>query len=75
MAKEIIAHGHRFEVEELRTGMVSFTVSAVSPDDPDIAIELCTNGPAVLDAVDRLVTKTYNALQAFKSVKGKNNVQ
>lgn len=53
-AKEIEERGYRFEAEVLMNGMVSFTV--FSPvDDVDVASELVSNGPKVLDAVDRLV--------------------
>lgn len=56
-ASALRAAGCRFDIEELQTGEVSMTVER---DDEDgetavLAHEVCANGPAVLDAVDRLV--------------------
>lgn len=56
-AREIIAAGYRFECEMLsdyRT--ISLTIGD-PVEEEDIEIELCQNGPAVPEAVDRLVTK------------------
>ena len=56
-ADAFINSGGRFESEmlaDLQT--VSLTaVHKVDGDDADVACEICENGPAVLDAVDRLV--------------------
>lgn len=51
-ARELIASGLRFEAEVLVSGEVSLTVT---DGEEDIAIELVPNGPAVSDAVVRLV--------------------
>jgi hypothetical protein len=59
LAEELMSAGHRFECEMLRTGEVSFTVTAKEKDEPDIAIEVCANGPQVLVAVDNLVKKAH----------------
>jgi hypothetical protein len=53
-AQAIIDAGFRFECEMLTTGAISLTISS---GEDDVAMEVCTNGPAVLVAVDRLVTK------------------
>ena len=51
-ADAIQAAGLEFQCEEFSSGMVSLTIS---DDERDWATELCMNGPAVPDAVDRLV--------------------
>jgi len=62
-AAEVVAAGGRFEAEVLNTGVVSFEVVAGDSDDPfSVAIELCENGPAVLDAVDQLVRDAYSRI-------------
>ena len=53
-AAEILAAGFRFECEEMMSGQVSLTIG---DDDGDYAIEVVPNGPAVPDAVDRLILK------------------
>ncbi len=54
MAQEVIDRGLRFEAEMLTTGTISLTV--FDPDtEEDVCIELCQNGPPLLDAVDKLV--------------------
>lgn len=57
LANSFIASGGRFEMEmlpDLET--VSLTaVHKVDGEYDDIAIEVCSNGPDVPDAVDRLV--------------------
>lgn len=55
LARQLLAAGHQFEIEELMDHTVSMTVEAVDQNDPPIAIELCPNGPAVPNAVDRLI--------------------
>lgn len=58
----VIEAGGRFAVEHAWTGHASFTCEW---RDQDIAIKVCENGPAVLDAVDRVVE---DALQYIRSV-------
>ena len=53
-ADAIIAVGFRFECEELMDGTVSLTIAG---DEDDVEIELCPNGPAVLAAVDRMISR------------------
>jgi hypothetical protein len=56
LAHKFIGAGGRFESEELMTGHVSLTAVHTVEDEPqDIVIEVCANGPAVPDAVERLV--------------------
>jgi len=58
-AEEVIKLGGKFEAEELMTGEVSLTCAATLDDDEgeqDIVHELCSNGPAVLVAVDKLIS-------------------
>jgi hypothetical protein len=45
--KDMIKCGCRFEVEELRTGEVSVTISTTDPYAKDIDISVTENGPAV----------------------------
>lgn len=52
-AEKIIASGFRFECEHLTTGHASLTIADHRGDH---AIEVCTNGPAVPLAVDRLIS-------------------
>jgi hypothetical protein len=53
----LIEKGYRFECEML-TDMETVSLTVVGPDDDgDIAIELSRNGPEIIGAVDRLVTK------------------
>jgi len=58
MAQAIIAKGMVFEVEELTTGDVSLTIGDKVKEE-DIAIQLCENGPAVPEAVDKLVKEGF----------------
>ena len=52
-AMALIAQGFRFEAEVLQTtGEVSLTIA---DDEEDLAIEVCSNGPEVLTAVDKLI--------------------
>ena len=61
IADEVIALGGRFTAEELMTGAVSL---ACEYDDMDIVVELTKNGPAVLDAVDKLVRESLKEIKA-----------
>lgn len=51
-ADQILGHGFRFECEQLHDDSVSLTVS---DEHGDYAIELCPNGPAVPEHVDKLI--------------------
>lgn len=53
-AEAIIAAGYRFEIEELMHGKISMTI--FDPvDEEDVAIEVCANGPPVLEHVDKMI--------------------
>lgn len=63
LARRFIEAGGWFECEELSTGQVSLTACKEVQGEPqDIEIEVGPNGPAVLDAVDRLVRKAAKHL-------------
>lgn len=51
-ARRIINAGYSLHVEELTTGEVSLTIT---DDHADHAVEVVPNGPAITDAVDRLI--------------------
>jgi hypothetical protein len=59
LAQEFIARGGYFECEELSTGHASLTAGHPDAEESDIAIEVVRNGPAVPDAVDRLVRTAH----------------
>ena len=62
-ALAVIAAGGRFEAEMLRTGHISFEVVREKDGETEsVAAELCTNGPEVLAAVDKLVVDAYARL-------------
>lgn len=54
-AAQIRAKGFHFDIEELMDRTVSMTVEPDKGDDGPVAIELCPNGPAVPEAVDKLI--------------------
>jgi hypothetical protein len=58
-AMDIIKAGYRFEIEMLTTGLVSMTIAG---NDDDHDIEVVTNGPEVLMAVDRMITRFHGDL-------------
>lgn len=60
-AKRIKAAGYRLECEVLGTGEVSFTVT---DDEADHEIEVCSNGPDVPTAVDRLIEAAYKRIRS-----------
>lgn len=63
LAAQFIEAGGRYECEILSTGHVSLTaVHEIEGEEQDIAIEVCGNGPDVLDRVDRLVRKSVDFL-------------
>lgn len=58
-ATAVINRNARFEAEVLTTGEISLTVHY---KEEDIAIEICSNGPSVPEAVDRLVKTAHSLL-------------
>lgn len=65
IAAELIATGHEFHIEVLRTREISMTCFDMSLEE-DIAIEVCPNGPEVLTAVDKLIQSAKEAANAAK---------
>lgn len=63
MAKEIIAAGFSFEIEELMTGEISMEIYR-DRDENSLACEICRNGPQVPDAVDKMTRDGYAAMNA-----------
>lgn len=76
-AAKIKAAGYHFDIEELMTGHVSMTVEPNTPDkdgeDAPIAHVLCSNGPPVLEAVDKLVADAAAHLFAKGETDGEGN--
>src|SRR4051812_22355655 len=62
LAQQFIAGGGCYECEELTTGHASLTAVHPECETGDCAIEVVTNGPAVPDAVDRVVRKSIKWL-------------
>lgn len=60
-ALTLMEAGYRFEIEMLMTGDVN--MECIRGEDC-IAGELCTNGPAVPEAVDRMIERAYLVLTA-----------
>lgn len=62
LADKFIAAGGRYECEILTTGEVSLTAVFCDDDgdEQDVEIEICTNGPAIRDAVDALVQRSVS---------------
>lgn len=62
-ARSLLDAGARFEAEMLQTGQISLTVEMVGNDgEPHtMAHEICTNDPAVIEAVARLVENAHEA--------------
>jgi hypothetical protein len=58
-AKDIIKAGYRFEIEMLTTGLVHMTIT---DNDNDHDSEVVNNGPEVLLAVDRMITRFHEAM-------------
>jgi hypothetical protein len=60
MAEKIIETGEgQFTSEVLQTGDVSF---AFETDEEDLVLDVCPNGPEVLDSVDFVVKETFKLL-------------
>lgn len=62
-AAQLLKAGYRFEIEELATGQVSMECLN---DKVTLAGELCDNGPAVLEAVDRMIATAYKAMEELR---------
>lgn len=72
LAKSIMQAGCRFEIEVLMTGQISMEIVRDVPD-PDIydsiAREICSNGPAVDTAVDKMIRDAAALLETLKDQK------
>lgn len=63
LAEQLSTQGARFEIEMLSDYQtISLTCEPPDPDGDTLAHELVPNGPAVPDAVDRLVAKAAAAM-------------
>lgn len=66
MAKELINAGARFEVEELRTGLVSLECINTNVDEDDymfcLSSQLVPNGPGMKEAVAELVSEAHKRM-------------
>jgi hypothetical protein len=64
LAAAFLAAGGWYECEELTTGHASLTACfVVDGESQDVVIELCMNGPAVPEHVDRLVKHSVEWLE------------
>lgn len=63
MAKEIIALGYVFEIEML-SDCQTISMEIIKPEDDGAGItnELCPNGPAVPDNVDKMIREAHAKL-------------
>lgn len=52
-AQALIEKGYAFHIEELTTGAIHMTIS---DGEDDVAAEICPNGPAVPEMVDKMIT-------------------
>lgn len=69
MAQDIINKGHRFECEMLGDYQTcSFTISAIDPNEPDVAITLARNGPNVPIKIDEMITKFHKQMMENSDV-------
>lgn len=72
LARDVMRAGYRMEAEVLTTGEVSFEIvkDVPDPDEGDsLAIEICSNGPEVEGAVDRLILEAAHRLQLNQNAK------
>jgi len=64
MANQLVDLGYRFKVEQLIEGDVQIDCSK-STNDP-IAIELCQNGPSLIEAIFRLIKTSHSKVFSKK---------
>ncbi len=70
LADEILQGGrYRFEAEVLTTGHCSFTCFDILKQE-DITIQICTNGPCVVGAVEKLIRDTWEVLHGNREPEG-----
>jgi len=63
-AKQLLESGCRLEIEMLQTGQISMTVERDQSDGEIdlLAQEICSNGPSVPIAVDKLINEAATPL-------------
>jgi hypothetical protein len=59
MAQAILAKGFKFEIEELRNGMVSATVADPKEDRDVMFAKFVPNGPEVPEAIKTMIHKFH----------------
>lgn len=60
LAQDLLKQGLVFEIEELQTGEVSMSIEDHGKEDTEvIAMEICSNGPEVPKAVDKMIQGAY----------------
>lgn len=59
MAQAILARGLKFEIEELRNGMISATVADPKEDRDLMFAKFVPNGPEVPEAIKAMIHKFY----------------
>lgn len=63
-ANELIAAGCHFDMEVLRTEMVSLTCEKDDLDDPLVGIQLCSKDTAMIfKTVEKLVNESYRTMK------------
>ena len=61
-AEEILDSGkYRFEIEMLRTSQISITCFDTNKEE-DVSIEVCANGPPVVDATVRMIETAHKII-------------
>lgn len=69
IARRFIDAGGRYECEVLTTGQVILTaVMDLEGEPQDVEMEICGNGPKVMDATDRLVRNSIKHIGGFNAV-------
>jgi len=65
IAHDLIDAGCRFDIEILRTGQVSMTCEREPENEEDdgiLSMEICENGPKIINAVTKLVNNASKSL-------------
>lgn len=69
LAHELIRSSHVFDIEVLRTGEVSMTCElAIGMDRTVVSQVICSNGPAVVPSVERLVHTAHREWRLKRGV-------
>jgi hypothetical protein len=60
----LMKSGYHFDAEVLCTGEVSFTCERDGREDTEVlSIEICQNGPPVLEAIDKMIREASKRMQ------------